>query len=87
MRVNIYTQELTNEFQIVEKTGEDGSTYTALLLLLHSSPHLHQPPEHVGKNDDRSGVAIWLPKSKERRENFALTLERMATAVRMARDE
>lgn len=87
MRVNIYSQELTSDFRTVEKRGNDGSRYSALLFFLHSSTMLHQPPEHIGEDDDRSAVAFWLPKSPERREELAQTFEKMAQAVRNAPSE
>ena len=74
MRVNIYSQELSAEVQRVEKTSNTGVTYHAAMLMLHSSPMLHHPP----KDDDRSGVAFWLPKSKTRREEIARAFEALA---------
>lgn len=87
MRLNVYSQEITDDFRIVEKTGAEGETYTALMYLLHSSDRLHQPPEHVGDDDDRSAVTFWLPRSDHRREAFARTLESMAAVVRGAKPE
>lgn len=83
MRINVYSQELTNEVGTVEKVSNTGLTYSAVQLMLHSSPKLHHPPA----DDDRSAVTIWLPKSRERREALAGTLERMAAMVRMAKPE
>lgn len=80
MRINVYSQELTNEVNVVEKVSNTGLIYSAVQLILHSSDKLHHPPA----DDDRSAVTIWLPKSQERREELAITLERMAQAVRMA---
>lgn len=83
MRVNVYSQELTNEVNLVEKTSNTGLVYSAVQLMLHSSEKLHHPPQ----DDDRSAVTIWLPKSVERREQLATTLEDMAALVRTARSE
>ena len=83
MRINVYSQELTDEVQVEEKTSNTGLIYTAVRIVLHSSDMLHHPPA----DDDRSGVTFWLPKSKERRELLAVTFERMAAAVRDARPE
>jgi hypothetical protein len=80
MRINVYSQELTSEVNVVEKVSNTGLVYSAVQLMLHSSPMLHHPPE----DDDRSAVTIWLPKSPSRREALAQTLERMADAVRKA---
>jgi hypothetical protein len=83
MRINVYSQELTDEIGTVEKVSNTGLTYSAVQLMLHSSPKLHHPPQ----DDDRSAVTIWLPKSEARREALADTLERMACAVRNAKPE
>lgn len=83
MRINVYSQELTNEINVIEKVSNTGLTYTAVQLMLHSSPMLHHPPQ----DDDRSAVTLWLPKSAQRREELAKTLERMATLVRKATPE
>ena len=83
MRVNVYSQELTGEVGVVEKTSNTGLVYTAVQLMLHSSPLLHHPP----KDDDRSAVTFWLPRSPARREALALAFERMAAEVRNARPE
>lgn len=83
MRINVYSQELTSEVQVEEKESNTGLVYTGVRLILHSSPMLHHPP----KDDDRSGITFWLPKSYERREAFAKALEEMALKVRMARPE
>lgn len=83
MRVNVYSQELTDEINVIEKVSNTGLTYSAVQLMLHSSPMLHHPPQ----DDDRSAVTLWLPKSPQRREALAKTLERMATAGRRAKPE
>ena len=83
VRINVYSQELTGEVKTIEKESNTGLTYSAVQLILHSSDRLHHPPA----DDDRSAVTFWLPKSKERREEFAKTLEWMALLVRSAREE
>lgn len=83
MRINVYSQELTNEVQVEEKTSNTGLVYTAVRLMLHSSEMLHHPP----KDDDRSGITFWLPKSAVRREELASAFEHMAFCVRQARPE
>lgn len=83
MRINIYSQELTNEVQVEEKVSNTGLIYTAVRLMLHSSEMLHHPP----KDDDRSAISIWLPKSRQRREELAATLCKMAAEVRHAKLE
>ncbi len=83
MRINVYSQELTDEVNTVEKVSNTGLTYSAVQLMLHSSARLHHPP----KDDDRSAVTFWLPKSTERREALAKAFEEMARSVRDAKPE
>ena len=80
MRINVYSQELTEETRLVSKGSNTGVTYHAVQLMLHSSPMLHHPPE----DDDRSAVTLWLPRSEMRRESLAKALESMAALVRSA---
>jgi hypothetical protein len=80
MRVNVYSQELTNQVKNIEQKSNTGQTYYGVRLMLHSSPKLHHPPE----DDDRSAITFWLPKSKERREKMATAFEYMALLFRTA---
>lgn len=80
MRINVYSQELTDEVLLVEKPSNTGVTYHAAQLILHSSPALHHPP----LDDDRSAVTFWLPKSQDRREAMAKAFERIAAIFREA---
>lgn len=77
MRVNVYSQELTNEVNLISKKSNTGLVYSAVQLMLHSSPMLHHPPA----DDDRSAVTIWLPKSVSRRVDLAEALRKMADMV------
>lgn len=83
MRINVYSQEITDEVQSEEKVSNTGLIYTGVRMILHSSDKLHHPP----KDDDRSGITFWLPKSAERREALAATFEDMAKHVRVAKPE
>ena len=83
MRINVYSQELTSETKVIEKESNTGLVYSAVQLMLHSSPLLHHPPA----DDDRSAVTFWLPKSAERREALAKAFEEMAWKVRTCRPE
>lgn len=83
MRINVYSQELTDEVNVIEKVSNTGLTYTAVQLMLHSSPMLHHPPA----DDDRSAVTFWLPKSYERRVKLAQAFEKMAAYVLSAKLE
>lgn len=80
MRINVYSQELTDEVLLVAKESNTGITYHAAQLVLHSSPMLHHPPA----DDDRSAVTFWLPKSAERRTQMASAFERIAEIFRTA---
>jgi hypothetical protein len=83
MRVNVYSQELTSEVVLINKKSNTGLTYSAVQIVLHSSDKLHHPPQ----DDDRSAVTFWLPKSSERRLEFAKTLRQMAEIVETAPSE
>lgn len=83
MRINVYSQELTNETKELQKTSNTGLVYSAVQMILHSSERLHHPPA----DDDRSAITFWLPKSKGRREALARTFERLADKVRQAAPE
>ncbi len=80
MRINVYSQELTNEIVHLEKKSNTGVVYHAAQIVLHSSEYLHHPPE----DDDRSAVTFWLPKSSYRRESMAKAFERIAEIFRSA---
>jgi hypothetical protein len=80
MRINVYSQELTNEVQLIAKLSNTGVTYHAAQLVLHSSLRLHHPPQ----DDDRSAVTFWMPKSPERREEMAQAFEEIARLFRTA---
>ena len=84
MRINVYSQELTDEVELIRQESNTGVVYSAVRLILHSSPRLHHPPD---SDDDRSAVTFWLPRSLDRREVFAQALETMAQRVREAPPE
>jgi len=84
MRINVYSQELTDEVKLISKESDPkGAVYHAAQLVLHSSPRLHHPPQP----DDRSAVTFWLPKSKARREELAKAFDRIAEIFRTAPPE
>ena len=83
MRINVYSQELTDETELETKTSNTGVTYSAVRMILHSSPMLHHPPQ----DDDRSAVTFWLPKTKERRQQLARAFMEMAELVMEAPPE
>ena len=83
MRINVYSQEQTEEVLRIEKCSNTGLTYHAAQIILHSSERLHHPPE----DDDRSAITFWLPKSKERREGMAKAFEEIAKIFRESPSE
>ncbi len=80
MRINVSSQELTDEVLYVRKESNTGVVYDAAQLILHSSSRLHHPPQ----DDDRSAVTFWLPRSPERREAMARAFEEIARIFREA---
>lgn len=78
MRINVYSQELTNEVITVRKRSNTGVVYVGAQLVLHSSDKLHHPP----MDDDRSAITFWLPASTARREAMAQAFEKLAQVFR-----
>ncbi len=84
MRINVYSQELTSETELVQSRSSNTKiSYSAVRLFLLSSPMLHHPPS----DDDRSAVTFWLPRSQSRREALARTFEKLAELIRLAPTE
>jgi hypothetical protein len=78
VRINVYSQELTDEVNLVLKESNTEIPYSAVQFMIHSSEKLHHPPA----DDDRSAVTFWLPKSDTRREALATMFERAAEMIR-----
>lgn len=74
MRINVYSQELTNEVLLVSKCSNTGRVYNAAQLILQSSDKLHHPP----MDDDRSAVTFWMPGSAHRCLEMAAAFEDIA---------
>jgi hypothetical protein len=83
VRLNIYSQELTDEVELGLKPSNTGIGYSFVRMFLKSAPELHHPPQ----DDDRSAITFWLPKSMWRREELATAFEQMAELVRRAPNE
>lgn len=83
MRINVYSQELTDEVAVITKVSNTGIEYKAAQLILHSSPMLHHPP----KDDDRSAVTFWMPSSVERCDLMAEAFRKIAKAFEMEGDK
>ena len=59
MRLNIYAEELTERFEVVERipsTGHTDQKFYGLRFYLRSPPELHADPE----DDDTSAITIWF---------------------------
>ncbi len=82
MRINIYSQELTDEVIAVSKVSNTGIEYKAIQFVLHSSPMLHHPPE----DDDRSAVTFWMPQSERGLLDLGVAFEKALEMVHRALD-
>jgi hypothetical protein len=60
MRINVYSQELTKDVELVEATADTGITYYGVRIFLASPDVLHHTPE----DDDRSAITFWLPNAQ-----------------------
>ena len=79
MRIHVYSQELTDEIAVVQKTAE-GRVYRGLRLFLRSPECLH----HTGTDDDRSAVTLWVAEDGRTFDRFRLAevLEKAAALLR-----
>lgn len=81
MRINVYSQELTKEAELVSTTADTGITYYGVRLYLHSSDLLH----HTDDDDDRSAITFWIPNAKSYTpREFASVLYMMGDLVKEA---
>ncbi len=71
MRINIYTEELTDEVEVVEKGGFHG-----LRFYLKSPEELH----HDADDDDRSAITFWGLRT------VAPLMEKVAAMLRAHRE-
>jgi hypothetical protein len=61
MRINVYSQELTKEVELVSKTAADtGIVYYGIRMYLASPDILH----HTDEDDDRSAITFWIPNAE-----------------------
>lgn len=68
MRINVYNEELTKDFEFAQKYVEEtGRTYYGLRLFLKSAPELHHTPE----DDDRSAITFWFGTMEKASEFLA----------------
>lgn len=88
MRINVYSQELILggellDLEVGTKESNTGVSYSYVRQYLHSSDRLHHPP----RDDDRSAITWWLPKSAKNREAMAAQFEELAGMIRCAPPE
>ncbi len=76
MRINVYSQELTAEVELISKTSNTGRTYYGIRLYLASPDILHHTPD----DDDRSAITFWVPRARSfTKRDLAEVFARCAT--------
>ncbi len=71
MRINIFTTELSDIIEVTKLVDEERNTSTVAINLILA-------------NDPLASLSFYLPNSKDHREQFALTLEKIAKLARNA---
>jgi hypothetical protein len=62
MRINVYHEEITRDFEFVEKhVKETGKTYYGFRVFLKSAPELHS----TVADDDRSAITFWFGTKRD----------------------
>jgi hypothetical protein len=78
VRINVYSQELTNEYELVEKESNTGVMYCGVRMFLASPDLLH----FSEADDDRSAVTFWIPNATSfSKDDLATLFRNMANAV------
>ena len=82
MRINVYSQELTKEVELVNKKADDTEiTYYGIRLYLASPDILH----HTTEDDDRSAITFWIPNAQSfTKDDLAAVFQDMMTATYQA---
>jgi hypothetical protein len=88
MRINIYSQELTKEVELISKKADTGITYYGVRLYLASPDILH----HTEEDDDRSAITFWIPNARSFTKNdlailFAEMYEKTLNAPDIPRND
>lgn len=65
MRINVYSEELTDRTEIVSKRSAEGNDFVGLRLSLKTHEDL-VPPKH--EDDDTSAVTLWFETREELRD-------------------
>lgn len=71
MRINIFTAELSDTIEVTKLVDEERNTSTVAINLILA-------------NDPLASLSFYLPNSKDQREQFAFTLEKIAKLARDA---
>jgi hypothetical protein len=83
MRINVYSQELTKEVELVSKEADTGITYYGIRLYLASPDILH----HTEDDDDRSAITFWLPNARSFSKNdLGMVFMNMAAIIAQTPD-
>lgn len=86
MRVNIYAEELTDEFEVVTTEADNGRLFYGIRVYLESSEKLH----HTKDDDDRSAITFWIPWTANGGHNFRWMRDtfptKFLTAINHAQD-
>ena len=61
MRVNVYSEELTDEIVVINRISAGGESFHGLRVYTKSHPDLH----HTEADDDRSAVTFWFASMAE----------------------
>jgi hypothetical protein len=78
MRINVYSQELTKEVELVSTTADTGVTYYGVRMYLASPDILH----HTEGDDDRSAITFWIPNARSMtQDDLARTFHQMCVLV------
>jgi len=91
MRINVYSQELTKESELVSKPADTGITYYGVRLWLepHDIISCYGPDilHHTAQDDDRSAITFWLPNARSfTKSDLAAVFRRMADQIDLAPD-
>jgi len=83
MRINVYSQELEPDVELVSKVADTGIVYHGARMYLASPDILHHTPE----DDDRSAITFWIPNARSFNKNdLADVFTRLADIVRECPD-
>jgi hypothetical protein len=55
MRINVYSEEITDKVEVAIKEAKTGASFYGLLFFLHSPKQLH----HSNTDNDQSAVILW----------------------------